>query len=242
MEDIQEQGTLGPIGHDLIRRALAYGSLKVREVMVPRIQVIFASTDSTPREIKLLAVQTGHSRFPVYDGTPGIIRGFIHAKDLLGLAQREWGRRLPRRLIRPLMAVPESAGLEELSWELRRNHNQMALVVDEHGSTAGIITMEDLAEELVGDFRDENDANIETIRPSGPDRYRIEGTAHLSEIAEVTGCSLPEGDYETVAGFILDRLGSIPQRGEVVLHETWILRVLLVEGTRIRMIALSKQR
>ena len=101
--------------------------------------------------------------------------------------------------------------------------------------------MEDLAEELVGDFRDENDADVETIRPSGPGRYRIEGIAHLSEIAEVTGCNLPEGDYETVAGFILDRLGSIPQRGEVVLHETWILRVLLVEGTRIRMISLSKQ-
>jgi CBS domain containing-hemolysin-like protein len=241
LEDLQEQGTLGPIGHDLIQRALAYGSLKVREVMVPRVQVILASTDNTPREIERLAVQTGHSRFPVYDGTPGMIRGFIHAKDLLGLAQQEWDRRLPRRIIRPLMAVPESAGLEELSWELRRNHNQMALVVDEHGSPAGIITMEDLAEELVGDFRDENDADTETVRLSGPGRYRIEGVAHLSEIAEITGCNLPEGDYETVAGFILDRLGSIPQRGEVVLYENWILRVLLVEGTRIRMIALSKQ-
>lgn len=241
LEDLQEQGVLGPIGHDLIRRALAYGSLRVREVMVPRVQVILASTDATPREIEKLAVQTGHSRFPVYDGTPGVIRGFVHAKDLLGLEQREWDRRLPRRIIRPLIAVPESARLEELSGELRRNHNQMALVVDEHGSPAGIITMEDLAEELVGDFRDENDANVETIRPSGPGRYRIEGITHLSEIAEVTGCTLPEGDYETVAGFILDRLGSIPQRGEVVMHENWILRVLLVEGTRIRLITLSQQ-
>ncbi len=240
LEDLQEQGAIGAAGHDLVRKALAFGALRVREVMVPRVQVVFASTDTTPRELERLVVETGHSRFPVYDGDPGAVGGFVHAKDLLGLEQREWDRRLPRRIIRPLMAVPESAGVADLGAELRRSRSQMALVVDEHGSPAGIITIEDLAEELVGELRDEHDQSTATVRPAGPDGYRLEGIAHLDEVAEITGCRLPEGDYETVAGFILDRLGSIPRRGEVVIHEDWILRVTALEGPRIRSVDLSR--
>ena len=186
-------------------------------------------------------VETGHSRFPVYDGDPGVVGGFVHAKDLLGLEQREWDRRLPRRIIRPLMAVPESARVADLSSELRRSRSQIALVVDEHGSPAGLITMEDLAEELVGELRGEHDRSVETVRMLGPNRYQADGIAHLDEVAEIAGCRLPEGDYETVAGFILDRLGSIPQRGEVVIHGDWILRVTALEGPRIRSIDLSRR-
>jgi CBS domain containing-hemolysin-like protein len=112
-------------------------------------------------------------------------------------------------------------------------------VVDEHGSPAGIVTMEDLAEELVGDLAGERNGNAAMVRATGPERYRVEGLAHLDEVAEIAGCRLPEGDYETVAGFILDRLGSIPRRGEVVRHEDWILRVTAMEGPRIRSIDLS---
>ena len=151
LEDLKEQGEIGAAGHDLVLKAMTFGALRVREVMVPRVQVVFVSTDTTPRELERLVVETGNSRFPVYDGDPGV-GGFVHAKDLLGLEQREWDRRLPRRIIRPLMAVPESAGVADLESELRRNRSQIALVVDEHGSPAGIDTMEDLAEELVGDL------------------------------------------------------------------------------------------
>ncbi|MBT3400888.1 MAG: HlyC/CorC family transporter, partial [Rhodospirillaceae bacterium] len=216
MEDLQEQGTIGPTGHDLVRRAFTFGTLRVREVMTPRVQVVFASTDTTPRELERLVIETGHSRYPVYDGDPGNIRGFFHAKDLLGLEQREWDRRLSGRVIRPLLAIPESAGISDLPAELRRSRSQMALVVDEHGSPAGVVTMEDLAEELVGNITDESAPGIVSVRRTWPDRYRLDGTAHLDEIAEIAGCLFPEGDYETVAGFLLDRLGSIPRRGEAV--------------------------
>jgi CBS domain containing-hemolysin-like protein len=239
LEDLQEQGEIGAAGHDLVLKAMTFGALRVREVMVPRVQVVFVSTDTTPRELERLVVETGNSRFPVYDGDPGVVGGFVHAKDLLGLEQREWDRRLPRRIIRPLMAVPESAGVADLASELRRNRSQIALVVDEHGSPAGIVTMEDLAEELVGDLAGERNGNAAMVRATGPERYRVEGLAHLDEVAEIAGCRLPEGDYETVAGFILDRLGSIPRRGEVVRHEDWILRVTAMEGPRIRSIDLS---
>ena len=239
LEDLKEQGAIGAAGHDLVLKAVTFGALRVGEVMVPRVQAVFVSTDTTPRELERLVVETGNSRFPVYDGDPGVVGGFVHAKDLLGLEQREWNRRLPRRIIRPLMAVPETAGVADLAAELRRSRSQIALVVDEHGSPAGIVTMEDLAEELVGDLAGERDGNAAMVWATGPDRYRMEGLAHLDEVAEIAGCRLPEGDYETVAGFIMDRLGSIPRRGEVVLHEDWILRVTALEGQRIRSIDLS---
>ena len=242
LEDLQELGAIGAAGHDLVRRAFTFGTLRVREVMTPRVQVVFASTDTTPRELERLVIESGHSRYPVYDGDPGNISGFFHAKDLLGLEQREWNRRLPQRLIRPLLAIPESAGIADLPAELNRARSQIALVVDEHGSPAGIVTMEDLAEELVGNISDESDPSAASVRRTGPDRYRLDGTAHLDEVAEITGCLLPEGDYETVAGFLLDRLGSIPRRGEAVQHAGWILRVTAMDGPRIRVLELTRRR
>lgn len=242
LEDLHEEGALGAAGHDLVSRAFAFGNQRVREVMVPRVQVVFASTDSTPREIERLIIETGHSRYPLYDGEPSNIRGFVHAKDLLGLEANEWDRRLPRRVIRPLMAIPESAGIADLPAELRRTRSPIALVVDEHGSPAGIITMEDLAEELVGNIADESDPTGAGVRAAGPNRYRVDGTAHLDEIAEIADCHLPEGDYETVAGFVLQRLGSIPRRGQVVSYQGWSLRVAAMDGPRIRLLELYPRR
>ncbi|HJO07678.1 MAG TPA: hemolysin family protein [Chloroflexota bacterium] len=242
LEDMHEEGAIGAAGHDLVSRAFAFGNQRVREVMVPRVQVVFASTDSTPREIERLIIQTGHSRYPLYDGDPSNIRGFVHAKDLLGLEANEWDRRIPRRVIRPLMAIPESAGIADLPAELRRTRSPIALVVDEHGSPAGIVTMEDLAEELVGNIADESDPTAAAVRPTGHNRYRVDGTAHLDEITEITGCHLPEGDYETVAGFVLQRLGSIPRRGQIVSYQGWSLRVAAMDGPRIRLLELYPRR
>ena len=242
LEDLHEEGTLGAAGHDLVSRAFAFGNQRVREVMVPRVQVVLASTDSTPREIERLIIETGHSRYPLYDGNPSNIRGFVHAKDLLGLEANEWDRRLPRRVIRPLMAIPESAGIADLPAELRRTRSPIALVVDEHGSPAGIVTMEDLAEELVGNIADESDPTATAVRPTGHNRYCVDGTAHLDEITEITGCHLPEGDYETVAGFVLHRVGSIPRRGQIVSYQGWSLRVAAMDGPRIRLLELYPRR
>jgi CBS domain containing-hemolysin-like protein len=139
-----------------------------------------------------------------------------------------------------MLEVPESIKLHPLLYEMRRQRQHFALVLDEHGGTSGVVTLEDILEELVGDIRDEYDVAELGVERLGPDRFLIPGTMHVVEAAAKLGLDLPEGEYETVAGFLMDRLGRIPQRRDVVELDGWSLQVLTMHRRRVVQVMVEK--
>lgn len=202
-------------------------------VMVPRTELTAVDAAATIDEVEMLVRRTGHSRIPVFEGDLDNILGFVHIKDLLTFEPRSDRQRLPRDLIRRMLVVPESRKLRPLLFDMRRVRQHLALVVDEHGGTAGLVTLEDVLEELVGEIRDEHDPLEAQIERLGDDRYIVPGTIRIDEAQDRLGVDLPEGEYETVAGFLMDRLGRIPKRRDVVVHDAWRIRVLSMHRRRV---------
>ena len=226
-------GHINKFEHRLLSGAIAFSERDAASVMVPRTDLIGAPHTATPNDLEQLVLESGHSRFPIYVKNLDTIIGFFHARDLLKVTEEERDHPLPRRFLRKMLVVPESLKLHPLLVQMRANRQHFALVLDEHGGTAGIVTIEDLLEELVGEIRDEYDVTELGIERLAEDRFIIPGTLHTGEASSRLGLDLPDGEYETVAGFIMDQLGRIPQRRDVVHHERWRLRVLTMHRRRV---------
>jgi CBS domain containing-hemolysin-like protein len=235
-----EQGVIGPHERRLLAGAAAFGERDAASAMVPRTEVVALPSTSTPVEIERVVVDSGHSRIPVYGENIDQILGFFHAKDLLKVPPAQRHHPLARRWIRPMLIVPESLKLPPLLLSMRRERKHFALVVDEHGGTAGVVTMEDVLEELVGEIRDEHDAGELGIEPLGDGRFVIPGTLRIDEAAESIGMELPEGDYETVAGLVMDRLGRVPSPNDSVEVDGWRLTVAEMHRRQIRRLLTEK--
>jgi CBS domain containing-hemolysin-like protein len=233
-------GMIDPIEHRLLRGAVAFSERDAASVMVPRTDIVAAPLDVTPAELEKLVIETGHSRIPLYTENLDHIVGFFHIKDLLKVPDDRRDKPLSRRFIRQMLVVPESLKLHPLLLAMRRQRRHFALVVDEHGGTAGVVTLEDLLEELVGEIRDEHDVGELGIIVLGEGRYRVPGTLRIDEIETRIGADLPEGEYETVAGFLMDRLGRIPEPDDVVAHDGWTLRVASMQGRRVEQVIVEK--
>ncbi len=226
-------GSLSSSQADLLRRALEFRQRDAREVMVPWNRVVSIPTGSTGSDIEDLLNSTHHMRFPVADEWDEVV-GMVHAKDLLALPADERATAPVSELIRPVLAVPESAGLHRVLAELRHSSSPMAIVVDEHGGTAGVLTIEDLLEELVGDIEDEFDADTPPATVAlEPNHWLLSGDMRLHEIERETGVVLPEGPYDTLAGLVMDQLGRIPLVGDRVALEGVDLRVVAMEVRRV---------
>ena len=208
--------------------------------MVPRTEMTAAPITATPADIEKIVVDSGHTRIPIYGKDLDHVLGFFHAKDLLKVRVDERGKPLSRRYIRRMLVVPESLRLHPLLVNMRRERQQFALVVDEHGGTSGIVTLEDLLEELVGEIRDEYDASELGVTKLDDRRHLIPGNLRLDEAEQVLGLELPEGEYETVAGFLMDELGRIPRRGDVVEHEGWRLQVRSMDRRRVVQVLIQR--
>jgi CBS domain containing-hemolysin-like protein len=240
LDEARREGSIDRDDHQLLARALGIGSLDARAVMVPRPDVVALPRTATAADFAEAALRTGHTRFPVYDGTIDQIDGFVHAKDLLVLdpdADDVAGAALPARLVRSILVVPESVALDDLLLGMRRERRHLALVVDEHGGCAGIVTLEDILEELVGEITDEFDQRTRRTRRAGG-RFLAPGGLRGDELADEVGLLLPEGDYDTVAGFLLAELGRIPDRGDQVQHDGWTIQVRRMDGHRVDLVAL----
>jgi putative hemolysin len=220
-------GALGREARSLIDEVLGVGDRHVRELMVPRNQVVFLDA-STPLATAAAAVSAArHSRFPVVDGSPDEVLGFVHLRDLLIRPAPEIATTV-RELTRPLRSLPASKGVLAALSEMRRAGDHLALVVDEYGGTAGIVTLEDLIEELVGEIHDEYDA--------APDHRtdEVDGLLNLSDFADRAGFDLPPGPYDTVGGYLMSDLGRLPAVGdEVTVTGGHRLRVLALDGRRV---------
>jgi putative hemolysin len=207
------------------------GKRQLREVLVPRTEVEFLPADMPLRDAAAIAEGSQHSRFPVYQDSYDDVIGFVHARDLLH-PDADRTRRVGEAL-RQVMRLPTSKTVLSALSEMRRGRAHLAIVVDEYGGTAGIVTLEDLVEELIGDIRDEYDVDDGHITQLRGGELEVDGLLNLDEFAEQTGVELPEGPYETVAGYLLAALGHLPGEGESVQVGGHRLVVTQLDGRRI---------
>lgn len=233
-------GVIDKFEHRLLEGAIQFSARDAASVMIPRTDVAAVPLDATHEEIEHVIVETGHSRLPVYAEDLDHVVGFFHAKDLLKVKDHERDRPLARRLIRQMLVVPESRPLHPLLLDMRRQRRHFALVIEEHGGTAGVVTLEDVLEELVGEIRDEHDAGELGIVHLDDDRICVPGGLRIDEADRLLGIELPKGEYETVAGFLMERLGRIPRRKDVVREGDWVLRVSSMHRRRVEQIIVER--
>jgi CBS domain containing-hemolysin-like protein len=221
----------------LLDRALELWTLRAADAMVPHPQVVAIPATATCEDLRVLAVETGHSRFPVTAENLDDVLGVVQAKDILGVPIDQRPTTSVRALVRPVPAVPESVPLRRLLSSLREAHTQLALVVDEYGGTAGIVTLEDIVEELVGEIQDEYDSAEPGVRRANGG-FWVPGSWRLDETERDTGITLPSGDYETVAGFLHAQLGRVPKVGDTVQADGVWLRVEAMDGLAVSWVSL----
>ena len=225
----------------LAQGAIEFQTRKARDIMLPRSSVVSVTASATTGDVEQLAATTGHSRFPVQGDQPDEYSGFVHVKDLLTAPSTSSNAPLGGALIRSLPVVPETATLASLLIDMRRRRSHMVMAIDEHGSPSGVITLEDLLEELVGEISDEFDP-LTTTLSSRPERLTIAGSLRPDELATASGLRLPDGDYTTVAGFMLNQFGTVPRVGHSIHHAGWCLRVRRMDGPRVAEIDLFLDR
>ncbi|HUF85484.1 MAG TPA: hemolysin family protein [Acidimicrobiia bacterium] len=236
VEESGSEGALEPSQAMLLNRALAFPELTASEVATPAPRVVTAAAGATCADLRDL-MATGHSRYPV--SADGEILGVVHVRELLGVPRDEWATTPVTALMAEPVIVPETARLPQVLRTLRSNGSELAVVFDEHGTFVGVLTAEDLAEELVGDIRDETDRLRPGVQQLSALRWTLPGSLRIDEVLRETGVHLPEGDYETVAGLILTELGHIPVRGETVDLADVRLVVREVERRAIASVALE---
>ncbi|MFI7031239.1 hemolysin family protein [Microbispora rosea] len=225
---------------DVIAEVFAAGKRQLREVMLPRTEVEFMAADTPLAEAAVLAAAMPHSRFPVYRDTYDDVIGFVHVRDLLDPVRT--GRLDPISEvvpIRPVKLVPASKRVLATLAEMRDEGHHLAIVVDEYGGTDGIVTLEDLVEELVGDIRDEYDESGDAVRVIAGD-VEVEGLVNLDEFHTQTGVRLPTGPYETLGGYVMAFLGHLPQRGEIAEAPGVKLTVTEMDGRRVSRVRVTR--
>ncbi|GAA4193912.1 hemolysin family protein [Microbispora amethystogenes] len=225
---------------DVIAEVFAAGKRQLREVMLPRTEVEFMAADTPLAEAAVLAAAMPHSRFPVYRDTYDDVIGFVHVRDLLDPVRT--GRLEPISEvvpIRPVKLVPASKRVLATLAEMRDEGHHLAIVVDEYGGTDGIVTLEDLVEELVGDIRDEYDESGDAVRVIAGD-VEVDGLVNLDEFHAQTRVRLPAGPYETLGGYVMAFLGHLPQRGEVAEAPGVTLTVTEMDGRRVSRVRVTR--
>ena len=232
-EAAEASDAIEPEERELIGHIIEFGDTVAREVMVPRTDMVAMSDGHTVAEAIGIVIEHGYSRVPVY--TEGIddVVGVVHAKDLMR-AERDQGADSPAAAVaRTPHFVPETKRISLLLREMQAEKFHIAIVVDEYGGTAGVVTLEDLIEELVGEIVDEFDVEVPMIERIGPGTVRVNGRVPIDELSEVLGAPLPNGDWDTVGGLIFNTLGHVPDEGETLVMGGWELSVERVTGRRI---------
>jgi CBS domain containing-hemolysin-like protein len=227
----------------LLQRTIRFADKRAAEAMTPRVDVVALRTTATVAELLALAQETGHTRFPVYQDTLDVVTGVAGVPDALGVPPSRRASTSVAAAARAPVLVPESLDLDGVLAALSSAGADLAIVVDEYGGTDGVVTVEDLVEELVGEIADEFDPDAvylegpqELTAPGGERTYLVDGMLRTDELAEQTGFRLPEGPYETLAGFLMARLGRIPVGGESVEENGWEFTVVEVDRRRIEQV------
>ena len=245
-------GALDPTTAALLHRSLQFGTLTAEELMTPRSKIVALQTNNTVADLVATATESGFSRFPIVDGDLDETVGMVHVKQVFGVPAAKRQHTLLTAVAQPVKVVPSTLDGDALMGEIRANGLQTAMVVDEYGGVAGMVTVEDLIEEIVGDVRDEHDDTTPDVMASG-NGWRVSGLLRIDEVAAATGYHAPEGEYETIGGLVLQRLGRIPVAGDTVqlsgyeadgisdASARWQARVIRMDGRRIDLLELTRQ-
>jgi CBS domain containing-hemolysin-like protein len=234
-----ESGTLEPEALTLLTRSIRFSDKSAADALVPRVSVESLQIDATVADLVDRSAATGFSRFPVVGTDLDDVVGVVHVKDAYRVPFDDRASTAITELVSPSFVVPEARDLGDLLAELRRVGSHLAIVVDEYGGTAGIITLEDLLEEIVGEIDDEHDApSLTAIQRPG--EWELDGTLHPDEVFDACGFTIPDGDYDTLAGFVLERLGRIPEPGDRFDHDGWVIEVIEMDRLRVARVRLVR--
>lgn len=237
IRDAEEQHIIDPDTVAMMEGALLVSETQVRDIMVPRSDIVFIEEHAMPLEFLPEVIECGHSRFPVFDDKHENVLGILLAKDLLPLLA-EPGRAFDLRdIMRPVAFVPESKRLNILLREFRERRNHLAVVVDEYGGISGLVTIEDVIEQIVGEIDDEHDlAEEDNIRRHRDERYTVKARTPIEEFNERFGMAFDADDYDTVGGLVIHELGHLPRRGEELQLHGFDFKVLRADRRRIRLL------
>ena len=237
-----QTGTVEAGEAELLEKVFRFGDRQMREIMTPRPEIVWIGLGSTLAEFLPIYSENTHTRFPVYDGTMENVVGVLSVKDVLsamrGLEKDAGGQ--VTGYIRPAFFVPETKSVSETFNEMRSGGHSVVLTVDEFGGIAGLATLKQMMEVIVGQMGEEGAAPEEPVTPLGEGVFLMDAGLAISDINEELGLGIPEGDYQTVAGFILDRLGSIPEVGDVMEFDDLRITIKIMEGVRIEQVELRR--
>jgi putative hemolysin len=238
LEEGEAEGILEADDRELIRNVVTFGDTVVREVMTPRNRIVALPLTATIKEAWAAFTSSRHSRLPVFDGGIERVRGVLLLKDLM---QLPYGAQPPLAdLLKPAHFVPETKPVAELLRELQRARTQLALVVDEFGGMSGLVTLEDLLEEVFGEIQDEHEAPAGLVE-QGPGLWLVSGQTHVEDVAAALGQTWERDGFDTLGGLVMARLGRVPRPQDAVAVEGARLTVLRMEGTRVAQVRVERQ-
>jgi putative hemolysin len=239
----EKEGTIESDEKEMLYSVLEFGDTLVSEVMIPRIDIVAIDIDTPLDEALKAFIDSGHSRIPVYEESIDNVKGLLYAKDMLNYWGKQNGEvKLIREIMRKASFVPESKRADELMQDLRSSKIHMVIVVDEYGGTAGLVTFEDLIEEIVGDIQDEYDINEEADYVKvGPDAYLVDASMNLDDFNDVLEVELPTEDSNTLGGFLFAQFGRVPEVGETIEYDNLTLMIDTIEGRRIRKVRVIRK-
>jgi putative hemolysin len=235
-------GVVDPMESDIVSRVLGFGETRAHQVMVPRTDVVGTEANAPLADVVDRMLQHGYSRLPVYAESLDDVVGVVHLRDLVNALRRGHTPETPvREVMRQPLVVPESASAEEILTRMRQQRTHIAIVIDEHGGTAGLVTMEDLLEEIVGDVQDEFDRPTEVVQPQTDGSFLVDGGLGLVEFVERFDLPPIDEDCDTVGGLVMARLDRVPQVGDLVALPNARLTVEVMDGRRVRTVRLRRE-
>jgi CBS domain containing-hemolysin-like protein len=241
---LEIEGSAGLIDAEeraMIRSIMALEETTAREIMVPRIDIVALPSDSSFEDVARVIIERGYSRIPIFEDTIDNIVGVVYDREVLAYLANSAKPTDIKAVARPPYFVPESKKVDELLAEMRQNKLSIAIVVDEYGGTAGLVTIEDLVEEIVGEIADEFDVQEETIHRVSETEAILDARLSIDALQELFGIEVEEGDFDTVGGFVFHHLGKMPSVGEEIRVDGLVVRILSVSGHRIKRVRVIKQ-
>ena len=240
IDEAKEEGIIEKGEDELLRSVVEFGDTVVREIMTPRGTMVCIRKDATIDNLKDLIIREKYSRIPVYKDRLDNIEGIVMAKDILEYADEKHKAQPIEALVRPVSFVPESMPVADLLKEFQKAKQKLAMVIDEHGGVAGLVTMEDVVEEIVGEIQDEYDTEEAQIVENGPLDYTVSGLTEVEELEEFFDVELADDDFITVGGLVSNSLGRLPKKGETLTVKGLNIEVLEVDQKRIKKLRIRK--
>ena len=238
----EEDGLIDPQSGEMIQSILEFKDTVVREVMIPRTEIVAVSAGATIEEIARIISIYGHTRMPVYRGDIDHIIGVVNVKDLLKFWSREVTEKDFLSILRKPYYIPETKNISQLLHELKQKKYHLAVVIDEYGGTAGLVTLEDLMEEIIGEIHDEHDTQEPGIVEETDGYTLVDGRVEIEELEEYFGVTFDEGKYETLGGLILNTVKRIPAAGETIIVDNFEMTIVAADERRIKKVRIRKIR